>query len=450
MWGANHEDVWGQGGRGDRPSSPEPCLPQVHASAEDPEACTFVSAFTSVPDSPQRALLRQKPTSPSSASSARCPAACDRTEVEACSFAQSPDRQSRTRRTHRTATPTILRPSPPLAGGGFLSFAAASMVDGEVPAYDDVGEEDLEHIYLDAIGNIEPSRSSAADSDSNERPRHTDRGESQHRGSSFNANALPPRPTATATHARHDRHDDQSRGQPSSNFSSPGNQKDCNDDFGDGFHTVAAYDFHPGNSAHNSLPKNAASGSGANLYRAKVIAFYEEHNRAKLAIVDRLLLKYNGREEAMMKELEDIYGRGATTAPTTATTATTVTATTTTVAAMAGGAVTPLKGELSPSSITPPLQPFASPESSPEPEKMKVTPARARHGRHDNDIVPVSFAEYDQSREVERGAFGGEREGVEEEAGGGGKGKGKGGKPKKSLMTRMWRKTKKTVAGKYR
>ena len=81
---------------------------------------------------------------------------------------------------------------------------------------------------------------------------------------------------------------------------------------------------------------------------------------------------------------------------------------------------------------------------------MKVTPARARHGRHDNDIVPVSFAEYDQSREVERGAFGGEREGVEEEAGGGGKGKGKGGKPKKSLMTRMWRKTKKTVAGKYR
>lgn len=405
MWGANHEDVWGQGCSGDRPSSPEPCLPQVNASAEDPEACTFVSAFTSVPGSPQ------KPTSPSSASSARCPAACDRTEVEACSFTQSPDRQSRTRRTRRTATPTVLRPSPPLAGGGFLSFAAASMVDGEAPAYDDVGEEDLEHIDMEAIGNIEPSRS---------------------------------------------------------------NHKDCDDvvesnvgdDFGDDFHTVAADfdDFHPGNSAHNSAPKNAASGSGANLYRAKVTAFYEEHNRAKLAIVDRILLKYKGREETMMTELEDIYGRGATTAPTTAMTATTVTATTTTVAATAGGVVTPPKGEFSPSRKTLPLRPFdsppttlagtsagsASPESSPEPEKMKVTPARARHGRHDNDIVPVSFVEYDQSRDVERGALWGEREGVEEEAGGGDKGKGKGGKPKKSLMTRMWRKTKKTVAGKYK
>ena len=52
----------------------------------------------------------------------------------------------------------------------------------------------------------------------------------------------------------------------------------------------------------------AQTGGGTKDYRALVTAFYKKHNPSKLSDVDTILTKYRGKEELLLKSLQEKYG----------------------------------------------------------------------------------------------------------------------------------------------
>ena len=57
---------------------------------------------------------------------------------------------------------------------------------------------------------------------------------------------------------------------------------------------------------------NSCDGSG---HRERLLAFYAQHEPSKMAQVDKLLVKYHGREEGLWSQLEAKYGRNELTSP---------------------------------------------------------------------------------------------------------------------------------------
>jgi hypothetical protein len=57
---------------------------------------------------------------------------------------------------------------------------------------------------------------------------------------------------------------------------------------------------------------NSCDGNG---HRERLLAFYAQHEPSKMPQVDKLLVKYHGREEGLWSQLEAKYGRNELTSP---------------------------------------------------------------------------------------------------------------------------------------
>ncbi|CAH0482672.1 unnamed protein product [Peronospora belbahrii] len=99
--------------------------------------------------------------------------------------------------------------------------------------------------------------------------------------------------------------------QTSSGFSSAGRSG-----FGSGFQSTSVTT--PAFGAPSSFGATASGfgASGGVNYREKLIAFYQQHNPAKLSSVDATLEKYRGREDQLFAMLEQKYVKKTLTAPT--------------------------------------------------------------------------------------------------------------------------------------